>query len=105
MRPIYALGAFLLALSIALWLAGCTSQPIEAQLATACNQAATALREAAILKANGKLSPSANDAIVAVIPSLEAGCDPASPPQNLTMDLANVSQALQTITLQNAGVK
>jgi hypothetical protein len=63
------------------------------------------LREAAILRANGKLSSASVSAISATIPALEAGCDPASPPTNLTLALANVTQALQTITLQNAGVK
>lgn len=90
---------------IFLLLAGCASQPVEAQLATACNQAATAFREAAILRANGKLSPSAIEAISGTIPTLSAACDPANPPVDMTAALSGVLAAVQTVTLQNAGVK
>lgn len=101
MRREYVIGAA----GLAFWLASCASQPVEAQLATACNQAATAVREAAILRANGKLSPQAIAAVGAVIPTLEEACDTDNPPADMTTAVANVLAAVQTVTLQNAGVR
>lgn len=90
---------------LALALSACASQPVEAQLATACNQLATAYREAAVLRANGKLSDSAIGAINDVTPGVVAACDPDHPPANINLAVANALTALQTITLQTAGVK
>jgi hypothetical protein len=86
-------------------LSACAGQPVEAQLATACNQIATGYRSAAILKANGKLSASAIDMLHGAEPLALSACDPTHPPTDLTTALANATAALQTITLAQAGVK
>ncbi len=90
---------------IVLALSGCAAQPIEAQLATACNSIATGYREAAILKANGKLGVSAIADLHAAEPLAISACDPTHPPADLAQALSNATTALQAITLANAGVK
>lgn len=92
------------ALALALCLTGCASQPIEAQLATACNQIATAYTEAAILKAGGKLSATQIAAINATIPVAIQACDPSNPPTDINAAILSLTTALQTVTLAQAGV-
>jgi hypothetical protein len=85
-------------------LSACTTQPIEAQIATACNQIVTAYRSATILGANGKLSVEAIAAFRAAEPLAMSACDPSNPPTNLQAALNNATMALNALALANAGV-
>lgn len=104
MRRIIPLVLALAVYAAAIVLVGCASQPIEAQLATACNQIATAYTEAAILKAGGKLSTTQIASINATIPIAIQACDPSNPPADINAAILSLTTALQTVTLAQAGV-
>lgn len=99
----WVVAVFAIAAVLAL-LTGCAAQPIEAQLATACNQIATAYTEAAILKAGGKLSTTQIASINATIPIAIQACDPSNPPADINAAILSLTTALQTVTLAQAGV-
>lgn len=90
---------------LAVWLTSCASQPIEAQLATACNGIAAGYNTAAAYAAQGKLSTGTIAALTALEPQAEAVCDPTNPPADLSAALTAAQGYLNQITLANAGLK
>ena len=90
---------------IALALTACATQPIEAQLATACNGIAAGYRTAAAYVAQGKLSPATINALVALEPQAEAVGDPTNPPTDLAAALTKAQDYLNQLALANAGVR
>lgn len=89
---------------ILLLLAGCASQPVSAQLATACNSLATVYLTAAGYKAQGKLTPAEIKTLQGFEQPATVACDPTHPPANTSAALAEVNLYLQQWALINAGV-
>lgn len=92
------------ALLLFLGLAACAAQPPEAQLATACNSIAAGYNTAAAYRAQGRLTPAQIATLTNLEPQVEAICNPASPPPDLTAALASAEAYLNQIALVNAGV-
>lgn len=88
-------------------LTGCatSSQPVAAQLATACNSAASAYLTAAGYKAQGQLSAAQIATLTGLEPVVLAACSTTSPPTDTAAALASVTNYLQQWSLIQAGVK
>lgn len=95
----------ILALTLAMTACTAAGQPIEAQLATACNSLATGYRTATIYRAQGKLSPSAIQSLTEAQPVVLSTCDADHPPANLGAALTAATDALAKVTAAQAGVK
>lgn len=85
--------------------AACASQPIEAQLATACNSVAAGYLTAAGYRTQGKLSPTQIKTLTDLEPLAQSSCNKANPPTDLNAALTNANAWLQQWALLNAGVK
>lgn len=93
------------AIACAFLVAACASQPVEAQLATACNGMATGYLTAAGYRAQGKLSADQIKTLTDLEPAALAACSKANPPTDLKAALANANAWLQRWALVQAGVK
>ena len=92
-------------LAVPILLAACVSQPIEAQLATACNSVAAGYLTAAGYRAQGKLSPAQIKTLTDLEPLAQSSCNKANPPTDLNAALTNANAWLTQWALLNAGVK
>lgn len=98
--------------SIAILIAGCgsqpsaiSSQPVEAQLAAACDQAAAMYKDAGLLYATGQLPPSGVAVFSQAEPVVNAACDPANPATDPTTALAALSAVLNQMAIAKAQAK
>jgi len=94
---------------IAISLSGCPAgtktPPLEAQLATACNSAASGYRLAAVNRANGRLTTTTIKTLTDLEPAVKDACDPTHPPTDVQAALTKVLDAVDSIAIANAGVK
>ena len=104
----WMLHALIVSALIALFMSGCasvTQQPIQAQLAAACEQAASLYKDASLLYVSGQLSASQVQSFRDAEPIVSATCDPVHAPADLPAALNQLTDVLNQLALAKAQAK